>query len=829
MQVSIRLDGKHPEWPPALRGFLKHFGVKSRDFAGNATRNFDAATTCYFEGLEFFPGTELLKQKEWVLDAKESGPVALLIVNGRPVAATSHAERRGFKPSGHGDYRSDIGLAEILDHVPDDVRHLGLFNWDSIDDLRALSARTQLRSLSLAYCDSIIGILPLAALEKLESLDLSGLRRLENVDYVLGQTPGVAKGCGLIRRLVLNGCEELRDIGPLKGCRELAFLDLSSCRAITDIEALRGLPVLKGLNLFQCAAIADFSPLSSLTALEDLTVSGHGGFNDLSILSGLYRLRELDLSRAQMWGTPPSARHLNELAGLHDLRVLEAKDWDNLSDIGVTAGMRKLEIANFSGCSALTDITPLAGLPELSDVCIEGCRSLENLEPLGTLPKLRSLSGFRSDGDVDLSGCEVLERLDVVSDFPWLAELNLKACQAVRDLSPLARAKNLKSLSLEACTGVSQLDSLSGLKRLTKLNLHGAKRVKNLEPLRRVESLAKLECDFHPAIVTDIIAHAAWCRRDISAIKQHGLSWLTEALSCEKESGSEFQDLITTLCCAFSLLGESPLVQPLEELLDRHAEFSSAPWKAWFGGILKESGFDLYQRRVERVPVSKILAGAVGGACATLPIQEHFQWSCQWLAGLEKERLADAKSLLSVAPEICLAYVRAGESDALARWLECFTDPSDPGALDPVHSAFAKFQLAREDFDAAYNHIVVVASPALRDPILSEFVDLVADRDEDRASGCLLLIENHSLRSELAKRLAVKPAASEISVHRCIVAMGESPQALAELISAMPPSLRSDLVVQISDQLQLDRRERLFRLAQHLEDHATRLRAEATG
>jgi len=830
MIVSIRLAEKCTECPPLLRGFLGRLGVKQSNLGDGVKKEIDSLTTCYFEGLEFFPGAELLEQNEWILDAEESGPVALLIVNGRPVAATSHAERRGFRPSGHVDYRSDLGLAEVLHHVPDDVRHLGLFNWDwdSINDLRALSARTELRSLSLAYCDSIIGIFPLAALEKLESLDLSGLRRLEKVDYVVGKTPGVAKGCGLLRRLVLNGCEELRDIGPLKGCRHLEYLDLSSCRAITDIEPLRGLTALKSLNLFQCAAIADFSPLSNLTVLEDLSVSGHGGFNDLSVLSGLSRLKELDLSRARMWGTPPSPKHLDELAGLHELRVLEAKDWDSLTDIGATAGMHKLEVANFSGCSALTDIMPLAGLPELGVVCIEGCKSLENLEPLGTLPKLRSLSGFRSAGDADLSGCEALERLDVVCDLPWLSELNLKNCRALRDISPLARAKNLKSLSLEGCAGVSRLDPLGSLKGLTKLILSGAKRVKHLEPVRNTTNLVQLECDFHPAIVTEIIAHAACGRRDIPAIKKHGHEWFSEALSCEKESAAEFPDLVLTLCRTFSLLAESNLSKPLENLLDRHPEFTSEPWKAWFGGTLKESGFDLYRRRVERVPVGQMLAGAIGGACATLPIDTHSEWSRQWLADLVKARLADAKSLLSVAPEICLIYARAGEVGTLARWLERFTDPSDPGALDPVHAALGRFQIAGGDLTAAENHVHAIQSPATRDPILSELVMRLAESDDDLASASLLLIEDQALRLALAKKLAAKASASEVLTHRCVVAAGESPQALADLIAALPPSSRSQLVLQISEKLQTDRKSMLLKIAEELEGQVRLLRAKAS-
>lgn len=129
-------------------------------------------------------------------------------------------------------------------------------------------------------------------------------------------------------------------------------------------------------------------------------------------------------------------------------------------------------------------------------------------------------------------------------------------------------------------------------------------------------------------------------------------------------------------------------------------------------------------------------------------------------------------------PRFVSAYARDGEREAIGRWLERFTDPSDPGALDPVHVALGRFQLVNCDFDAAENHIHAVQSPAARDPILGELVVLLADRDEDRASAGLLLIEDQVLRSDLAKKLSAKASASEVLIHRSVVAAGESPQAL---------------------------------------------------
>jgi uncharacterized protein HemY len=221
--------------------------------------------------------------------------------------------------------------------------------------------------------------------------------------------------------------------------------------------------------------------------------------------------------------------------------------------------------------------------------------------------------------------------------------------------------------------------------------------------------------------------------------------------------------------------------------------------------------------------------GAVGGACLTLPIEEEAEWSRQWLADLEKSRVIDAKVLLPVAPEICVAYARSGDKEALRRWLEKFTDPSDPPVLDPVHVALAKFQLLRGDLDSAANHLHAIQSPAARDPVLGELVVHLAERDEDLASGSLLLIEDQALRLDLAKHLAAMPTASESSIYRCVVAAGESPQALADLISLLPSSSRSELLIKLSKQLQTDRKNILLKIAQELESQAALFRAKAIG
>jgi hypothetical protein len=296
-----------------------------------------------------------------------------------------------------------------------------------------------------------------------------------------------------------------------------------------------------------------------------------------------------------------------------------------------------------------------------------------------------------------------------------------------------------------------------------------------------------------------------------------------------RDGPSDLQDrFAATLGECFSLLGESEVGRAYEEFLASRPDFSVAPWKAWLGGTLRESGFDLYRQRVERLPVASMLTGAIGGACATLPYNEHAVWSRKWLQELKTARLSDAKSLLSVAPEICLAHARLGEKEALGLWLVQFTDPSDSTSLDPVQAALAGFQLACGDIPAAENHAFAIQSPAVRDPVLGALVAALAAADLDRASAYLLLIVDQSRKSALAKKLAAEPGATEAVLHRLLVAVGNAGFDIADWVSAIPDPAGKRLVREFSARTQGERREILSRVAEDLRRCADEFLAEVS-
>jgi len=209
-----------------------------------------------------------------------------------------------------------------------------------------------------------------------------------------------------------------------------------------------------------------------------------------------------------------------------------------------------------------------------------------------------------------------------------------------------------------------------------------------------------------------------------------------------------------------------------------------------------------------------MVSGAIGGACATLPFVDEPDWSSRWLAQLEKMRLSDARTLLAVAPEICLAYARVGEMEGLWRWLREFTDPNEAAATDPLHAALARYQLKNGGLEAATKHIFAIETISVRDPILANLVSVLADTNLESASTHLLLIHTDSLRMELALRLAAKLGCSDATIYRLVVAMGDSPGALAELVKTVPDPAPHIFLSTLSRQLQPARKTTLLKMAE---------------
>ena len=96
--------------------------------------------------------------------------------------------------------------------------------------------------------------------------------------------------------LDLSGCPSLLDVSALHSLTTLTTLRLSMCPSLLDISALRYLTNLTSLNLSMCTSRSDVSALHSLTNLTSLDLYGCRSLSDISALSNLTNLTRLVLS-----------------------------------------------------------------------------------------------------------------------------------------------------------------------------------------------------------------------------------------------------------------------------------------------------------------------------------------------------------------------------------------------------------------------------------------------------------------------------------------------------------------------------------------------------
>jgi hypothetical protein len=734
------------------------------------------------------------------------------------------------------------------------LRTLELSRCLAVTSIRGLENLSELTRLKLHDCAALTDASPLAELSKLQGLLLSG----RNIDL-----QALSKLINL-KELRLLGCATIQDLSPLGGNTQLRSLDISSSPSLQSLSGIEGMSSMTDLILNHCSSLVDLKTLPSLPNLQSLDLFGCESLKDISSLVRITSLRRLNLNSCR---EIVDLNCLTFLPNLSDLSVMGCKARDlriiigrlkNLTKLDLTgcfvgsdlkfidhlSGLKCLHLAGVEfSSSALTDISSLRKAPHLEYLDLSGRRHLEDIEPLSDMLHLKALKLFVGKSkdldalsrltaleELDLVGCDLVTDYGFLSTIRKLVKLELR-CPKINDLGPICNLSSLTSLDIKGCEEIRTLEPLQGLHCLESISF-SSRRIRSIDNLRGIQSLQKVD-GFDPFETADLLACSAIARGDLAFIEEHSFSWLREANGAEV--GLPLQErFATTLGEAFSLLGEHKIELSYEEYLQNRSGFSAAPWKAWLEGTQRESGLKLMLRRIERQDVSVATPGCIGGICVALPndsaVDEDQAWGRNWLVRMEECWKDRSKELLPVCAEICLAHVRLGLTDSLGRWLHRFTDPSDPGALDSVHAALAKFELASQSPQAAEGHIFAIKSPSLRDPLLADLITSYVETSTDRASAHLLLIEAPLIRRELAKTLVALPAfsKSEIALHRLVVAMDDSPEALGELIASLPSSSApSQLIKKISESLQLDREKTLRKIAEELHRKADRLLMEA--
>jgi internalin A len=130
-------------------------------------------------------------------------------------------------------------------------------------------------------------------------------------------------------RLSLAGSQSMRDLSPLARLEKLQWLVLSGT-PVSDLSPLARLENLQGLNL-SGTQVSDLSPLARLENLQVLYLSGTQ-VSDLSPLARLENLQWLNLSGTQVSDLSPLAR-------LENLQILGAPTSDPAGSTAKTVGI----------------------------------------------------------------------------------------------------------------------------------------------------------------------------------------------------------------------------------------------------------------------------------------------------------------------------------------------------------------------------------------------------------------------------------------------------------------------------------------------------------
>jgi Leucine-rich repeat (LRR) protein len=361
---------------------------------------------------------------------------------------------------------------------------------ENIKDLKGILNCSNLHTLNLDNCPSLVDISGLTYLNKLTTLWLDGFADDSQFHFICTCTklqilsqnysqllfPNHLAELTELTGLFLADCN-IQDLSPLINLKNLSRLYLSKCQNIDDLSALRNLSSLTELTLSDCTKITTLSPISNFKELINLNISGCNNLRELSPLENLNALKSLNLSKCNK---------INDLTAISKLNTLIELD--------------------LSGCRKINDLTPLSGLSSLSYLNLSGCENLVELSPLSpicsltfldlsyneNITNLNSFSELRMLSDLNLFGCENLCDINSISELKLIRKLNLSYCQ-ITDLNSLSSMSLLKHLELEGCDGLEkQLKPISELFEITFLNLSGCKKLCDLTPLSGLKNLSIL-------------------------------------------------------------------------------------------------------------------------------------------------------------------------------------------------------------------------------------------------------------------------------------------------------------------------------------------------
>ena len=740
MQITIRPDPDYielirSEFKDMIVGFLESVGISEKDAENwQATHSIeinenDPLLVAVFNTWCYLP-PELFVKSEWMFKFAKEEFFSLFIISGPAICC-------------------HLSSTDGLKHLPKDLLNLNCSGYN-------------VKTLNEHF-------LELKNFQCLKSININKCRLLKDISLL--------ENVISLQTLDLSWCKSLTEVSSLARLLNLQTLDLSSCESITDINDLSGLINLVWLSLYSCKSLTDISGLSRLINLQSLNLGGCESLTDINGLSGLISLKSLYLHNCE------SLTDINGLSGLISLQSLNLGGCHSLTDISSISGLLKLQTLNLSSCYSLTDISSLAGLLNLQTLNLSVCKSLTDISALSNLVNLQSL---------DLNGLYLIN-ISGLLGLLNLQTLNLNSCSSLIDTSGLSSLVNLQTLSLNYCPSLTDISGLSMLLNLQSLIIDDCNRIQNYSSLRKCLALKELRAStIHPSESAELICFLAVQRKDILFISQKTVSWLQELKLGFRQKHSSTNDLACSLAKAIILANLEEIGLSFHQTLLNHPNVGITPWKIWFSENLKTFGWDKIQKLAELKQSRELTFGAIGGISSCLPSLEgdplQIAWAKKWISEIYSLYNNNPNFLKPAAAEWCLALKRLGEEELLTEWIEKFTDPSDPSALDPINKVFSAYALDLNDSESALEYALKINDLNLRDEsILNLAQQFIKEGETTKAGEFLFLLTQIESRTQLAYSLAEDAAylKNDENAHRLLAACGDNPQSLASILDKL--------------------------------------------
>jgi hypothetical protein len=599
-----------------------------------------------------------------------------------------------------------------------------------------------------------------------------------------------------LKSLSFTDCKSLKDITLVKNLINLQSLDLSNCTSLVDISVLSKLVNLKYLDLSFCGSIKniDNSQNKSWKWWKWKSITPKVG------LSNLVNLQSLNLSHCT------SLVNISGLSNLVDLKFLDLNSCRQIADISCLSNLVSLHSLNLNGCESLTDVSvisqlinlrslncSLGGLSDISFLSkLINLRALD-LHSLGSLKDISVLSNFVYLESLDLSYCTSMSEISSLSKLVNLKKLDLSKCFAVSDVTSLSGLVNLEHLELRDCQGIASLNCLSKIVNLKYLDLRNLNRIKDYSVLKNCIAITHLfGYNLHPAELIELICFLTVQRKDIPYISEFSNAWINELKMGLNEQHPIVNDLACVLAQAIILANLEEVGLSFHQTLLNQPNVGISPWKIWLSENLKTFGWDKIQNLAELSKPSELTFGAIGGISSCLPSLEgdpsQIVWAKKWTTEIHSLYNNNRNFLKPAAAEWCLALKRIGEDELLREWIEKFTDPSDPSALDPINKVFSAYALDLNDSESALEYALKINDPKLRDEsILNLALQFIKAGETSKAGDFLFLLTQIESRTQLAYSLAEDTIYLKIdeNAHRLLAACGDSPQSLASILDKL--------------------------------------------